>query len=489
MKRKFLTRAGAALLSVLLAFSCVLSRPAALHARAASLAGALALDEASMLLWNLLFTMFVGAGAYESAQRDSYEMQAAIYQGMVHYYMENYDAVSVSDDMVFTLRDGSRYTLGDLITAARWDLVGTEGCYIPDEAAWQRMKLSAPEADAAFSSVASFAVSAGLLDRLAGFAGAVAGGEVDGLEASRYFPFGFNGTLPQDADGRYIVQGHTLYYTNGAWYSYVIDDGFVSATPVAAYRDLSKNFARIRFLTLNSSGSVTTCRVRSTSYPGDVGWYSEYISLYDGSYSLNIPVFSGYAFAEEFLLTGDFALSDTENAFALDYPALAAALADSFAPLLRKELAPSILLDLYPAITDALNPVLNPDIADTDNPALVLDPAAATDAYKEAVAGAVADVAVSVPAVDTDTGSYEVNLTYIFPFCLPFDFIRLLDALDAEPVTPVFEFPFVVPALDIDITVTLDMSFLEPVMEVFRTGETVGFVILLIVLTQRVIKW
>lgn len=56
-------------------------------------------------------------------------------------------------------------------------------------------------------------------------------------------------------------------------------------------------------------------------------------------------------------------------------------------------------------------------------------------------------------------------------------------------MTPVFEFPFVVPALGIDITVTLDMSFLEPAMEVFRMGETVGFVILLIVLTQRVIKW
>lgn len=56
-------------------------------------------------------------------------------------------------------------------------------------------------------------------------------------------------------------------------------------------------------------------------------------------------------------------------------------------------------------------------------------------------------------------------------------------------MTPVFEFPFVVPALSIDITVTLDMSFLEPAMEVFRMGETVGFVILLIVLTQRVIKW
>lgn len=491
MKKKFLTRAAAALLAVLLVFSCVLSRPAALSARAASLAGALALDEASMFLWNLLFTAFVGAGAYEAAKNDSYEMEAALYQGMVDYYVENYDVAAVSDDMVFTMRDGSRYTLGDLITAARWDVAGTEGCYIPDEATWQRFKLSAPADESAFSSVSSVFLSENVLEHLAGFAGAVAGGEVEGLEASRYFPYGFNGTLPQDADGKYIVQGHTLFYSSdGSAGSYVIEEGFVSATPVAACRDLNKNFARIHFLTLGTNGTVVPYRVRSVSYPGGVKWYSEYISLYDGSYSLNIPVFSSYALAEEFLLTGDFALSDTENAFALDYPALADAIPDTLAPLLAKELAPDILLDLYPALMDALNPALNPDIADTDNPALVLDPVAAADAYEKAVAGTVADVVdVAVPAVDADIGSYKVNLTNIFPFCLPFDFIRLLDALDAEPVTPVFEFPFVVPALGIDITVTLDMSFLEPAMEVFRMGETIGFVILLIVLTQRVIKW
>lgn len=521
--KKFLTRADAALLAVLLVFSCVLSRPAALHARAASLAGALALDEASMLLWNLLINMFVGAGAVSSLENDKYEMQAAIYEGMVNYYMEQYGAVSVSDDMVFTLQDGSRYTLGDLITAARWDLVGTEGCYIPDEATWQRMKLSAPAGDAAFSSIASVALSDGLLEHIAGFAGAVQAGEVEGINPAAYFPAGFTGTLPRDADGNYIGSIRAIVWNGSNSKTY--DYSFTNVRPVLFYVAAYSTFwgSQMYSFDVTSIYALTSGKALLVGMPSNVEFrnsqdFVPYASsnfapaFYESEsamqvmqnnftyrlvyFSCDIPVFSSAEDAQAYLnaaIAADVAAMDAaaEKAGnrALDYPALAAALADSFAPLLRKELAPSILLDLYPALTDALNPALNPDIADTDNPALVLDPAAATDAYKEAVAGAVADVAVSVPAVDTETGSYEVDLTYIFPFCLPFDFIRLLDALDAEPVTPVFEFPFVVPALDIDITVTLDMSFLDPVMEVFRMGETVSFVILLIVLTQRVIKW
>lgn len=525
MKKKFLTRAAAALLAVLLVFSCVLSRPAALSARAASLAGALALDEASMFLWNLLFTAFVGAGAYEAAKNDSYEMEAALYQGMVDYYVENYDVAAVSDDMVFTMRDGSRYTLGDLITAARWDVVGTEGCYIPDEATWQRFKLSAPADESAFSSIAGVALSSDLLEHLAGFAGAVQAGRVEGLDAADYFPDGFDGTLPRDAEGNYTGGIRGTVWSNGTarMYNYSFTHGY----PVVFYVKTDSSFWGYsdRSFDVVSVYALTRGKVLFEGLPANLELRgNERVFIYDScnfapffyeseanmkymyndfaynllSFSSDIPVFATFDDALAYLSAVNAADAAAEAAAAakagnraLDYRALADAIPDTLAPLLAKELAPDILLDLYPALMDALNPALNPDIPDTKNPALVLDPPAATDAYQKAVAGAVADVAdvaVPVPA-DPDMGSYKVNLTNIFPFCLPFDFIRLLDALDAEPVTPVFEFPFVVPALGIDITVTLDMSFLEPAMEVFRMGETIGFVILLIVLTQRVIKW
>lgn len=534
MKRKFLTRAASALLSVLLVFSGALSRPAALYANAASLGAALALDEASMLLWNLLMNAFIACGVSAAVSDDStgaafgfgtYDYEAALYEGMVRYYEEEYNAAADAD-MVFTLQDGSRYTLGDLMEAARWDIVGSKGCYIPDEATWQRFKLSAPADEAAFSSIASFALSADLLEHIAGFAGAVQAGKVEGLNPADYFPAGFDGTLPRDAEGNYIGSIHAVVWNNGKTCTY--DYSFTNARPILFYVATDSSFwgYTTRSFDMTSIYALTSGKAQLTGSPSAIELRSYgRVFIYDSSnfspffyeseanmkvmyndsayqllsFSSDIPVFSTQEDAYAYLnaaIAADVAAMDAaaEKAGnrALDYPALADALADSLSPLLVKELAPSLLNVLYPALADALDPALNPDIADTDNPALVLDPAAATDAYKKAVADTVADVAasaVAVPDVDIDTGSYTVNLTNIFPFCLPFDFIRLLDALDAEPVTPVFEFPFVVPALDIDITVKFDMSFLEPAMEVFRMGETVGFVILLIVLTQRVIKW
>lgn len=526
MKRKFSCRVCAALLCILVFFTAVLSRPASLNVRAASLAGALALDEASMFLWNLLFTAFVGAGAYEAAQNDSYEMEAALYQGMVNYYMEQYGAIAVSDDMVFTLQNGSRYTLGDLITAARWDVVGTEGCYIPDEATWQRFKLSAPADESAFSSIAGVALSADLLEHLAGFTGAVQAGKIEGLDPAAYFPAGFTGTLPRDAEGNYIGSIRAAVWNNGTVRVY--DYSFSHSCPVLffvqtdstfwGYSDRSFDMVSIYGLTSGAvllkgspsdfalSGSKRLFTYDSLNF-APFFFESEYNMKFmnnDFAYSLvsfssDIPVFSTSKDAQAYLnavMYADAAAMDAAAAKAgnraLDYRALVDAIPDTLAPLLAKELAPDILLDLYPALMDALNPALNPDIADTKNPALVLDPVAATDAYEKAVAGTVADVvdvAVSVPAVDTDISSYKVNLTNIFPFCLPFDLIRLFNALDAEPVAPCFDFPFVVPALDIDMSVKIDLSFLDGVMETFRLCETVSFIIGLIFATSKLIRW
>ncbi len=90
---------------------------------------------------------------------------------------------------------------------------------------------------------------------------------------------------------------------------------------------------------------------------------------------------------------------------------------------------------------------------------------------------------------DVDMSSYKVDLQGIFPFCIPFDFIALLKALDAEPVAPCFEFPVVIPALGYEETVRLDMSIFDDVAEVMRLCETVSFIIFLMFATSKVIKW
>lgn len=90
---------------------------------------------------------------------------------------------------------------------------------------------------------------------------------------------------------------------------------------------------------------------------------------------------------------------------------------------------------------------------------------------------------------DVDMSSYKVDLQGIFPFCIPFDFIALLKALDAEPVAPCFDFPVVIPALGYEETVKLDMAIFDDVAEVMRLCETVSFIIFLMFVTSKVIKW
>lgn len=99
------------------------------------------------------------------------------------------------------------------------------------------------------------------------------------------------------------------------------------------------------------------------------------------------------------------------------------------------------------------------------------------------------DEALEAVESTSDSWSFTADLTEIFPFCLPFDLIRFLDALDADPVAPCFEIPFVVEALGIDMAVEFDMSFMDDAVEIFRIGELGCFIISLILVTQKLIKW
>ncbi len=93
------------------------------------------------------------------------------------------------------------------------------------------------------------------------------------------------------------------------------------------------------------------------------------------------------------------------------------------------------------------------------------------------------------PGEDVVIGDYAIDLRKLFPFCIPFDFIALLRVLDAEPEAPRFEIPFVIPMLGIDITYEIDLSMFNDAMEVIRLFELVSFVIGLMLLTGKVIKW
>ena len=108
---------------------------------------------------------------------------------------------------------------------------------------------------------------------------------------------------------------------------------------------------------------------------------------------------------------------------------------------------------------------------------------------------------------DTDTDinpdDYKADLRLVFPFCIPFDLVHLIQAFEAEPEAPVFEFPVDIELndpfagsersakkiVDYHHTFELDMSDYEPVIKIFRIFEIIFFIIgLLLITRQQMIK-
>lgn len=72
-----------------------------------------------------------------------------------------------------------------------------------------------------------------------------------------------------------------------------------------------------------------------------------------------------------------------------------------------------------------------------------------------------------------------------FPFSLVFTFQALVNILKAEPIEPVFEFPFKMEMFNIDTTITLDFTIFEPLVEILHWFIILGFVYKLMMLTPK----
>ena len=99
---------------------------------------------------------------------------------------------------------------------------------------------------------------------------------------------------------------------------------------------------------------------------------------------------------------------------------------------------------------------------------------------------------------DVNPDDYKADLRLVFPFCIPFDLVHLIQAFEAEPEAPVFEFPFDLELenpwtgkkiLDYHHVFKLDMSDYEPLIKIFRIFEIIFFIIGLLMITrQQMIK-
>lgn len=98
---------------------------------------------------------------------------------------------------------------------------------------------------------------------------------------------------------------------------------------------------------------------------------------------------------------------------------------------------------------------------------------------------------------DVDDGNpakeYKSDLRLVFPFCIPFDLVHLIETLDAEPEAPVFTIPIDIEfknpwtnqkIIDYHEEFSIDMSEFDSVVRILRIFEVVFFIIGLLLITR-----
>lgn len=349
-------------------------------------------------------------------------------------------------------------------------------------------------------------------------------------------------------DGKYDIRGHYYgEYSSIKGYEYRIFDSYFLEGE-AYLLDDSKDFGYTHYSSYMCDGSsYKSCYLHYDMYDSynDRWYYNSYSfsfgssSRLNQSFSINLPVFTSHEvalaalagndysqalnyakpyriadwlqddWAGELLdpLTGLNALSNWANIARhqglnalgneLDVDAFDDYLRDYFANLGTDhlpEVDPAKAPILWPAgdvdgaldpetsVDPSRNPAIRPD------PALKPDPGIKPDPGTDPEPGTDPDPGVT-PLPDINMEHYQVDLKDIFPFCIPFDFIELLGVLDAQPRAPCFTFPVVIPALDYREDVKLDLSIFDDVAKVIRLCEKVSFILFLMFVTSKVIRW
>lgn len=518
------------LCAVLVFTSC----PVRVNASAAAMSAEMT-AELTDLLYSLLANAMLAAGA-ENFEDISAESASDLFNTFMaslaesigmgapvgFEYVSDVGYVMDASDFTVTMSDGSVVTAEDIVAA--WNNTDGTSAKKLAENAWKNFKVISGGSGGTggnnngnkFESVGWVEATKNMFQFLGAWAAGVFAGAISGLDRDDYFfnskdavvgtvtQYCYDGAYEMDGNGNYIVRGSSLHHYpdnasfNGEYY-------LVQFVDVVPYK----------VVLVEGNGSYTTYELRNGSLSSGQTSINLTETLFnsDGSvkvdpYSVNksltglcseflyanIPIFSTPEAAINFLKKGT--STGLQNGMRYDYAALADAVADSFSPFAGVKVDANAIPELYPAISAAVDAL--------PAPAPASDPSINTDTYIAAVADAVASNAPDAdpnpdpepdpvpeldPAVAIEVEKSKFDLTEIFPFCIPFDLVKLLDALCADPVAPKFEIPFVVPVLGIDMVWVIDMAIFDTAAEVFRVGIVVGYVIFLLMNTFKLIKW
>lgn len=357
-----------------------------------------------------------------------------------------------------------------------------------------------------FKNIALVTVGASLVALAGAFVKDLLGGKVEGVAAEDYYTgLGFTGKLDQDADGNYLIAGYVITQVNSSDYTYFPHYTYNTSfsKPLVAVYTPGSETNESSFDIFAYSSSLYNPGIYATYQAFDVNGKpmssvsSNKANSFSGSkntditYSLNIPVFESRDYALSFCKTGS--LTGLLNGEAYDFPELTKSVPTVMQPLTGYEFAPGRLRNVNQALADAAAKV---------QPETGTDTAAATKTYTDTMTDTMTKVAPktevnplpsTTPGTETGDGfegdSYKRDLKLVFPFCIPFDFIHFIQALNADPVAPCFKIPIKMESIGIDMTLELDLAWMDPIMEIFRLGELGCFVIMLMAATKKMIGW
>lgn len=475
--------------------------------------------ELTAFLWNLMVNSMIVSGADKLVAGD-YETEKTLFENFMDTLANDVMGIPEAPDYgSVTLSDGSTI---QLLEFADWCVNGTGALQIPTEEEWAEFRVvdgggggESPEdpeepEENFFTQIQQVVINSGLISKIADFGNKLWNGGFEDVDLSQITQYAqeyvYTGELETDELGNYLYQGKMGYYHPGGMYSspqwkeYDIDRW---STKPHALCLLNENNSCCLY---ELSGEYLSSTTFTGSRPGTSG-----VGIYQVEQHFvyaNFPIFNDATAALNYLKTGD----DTGclNGLCYDFPGLVNSLLEVLHPLTGINLNPAAMPGLRQALSNAHAALPVPGV----------DPAVNTENYKAVMEAAVGEYAAimpepvplpdlvvpepvpepepepepepapePVPENDVNVDNYKLDLKQIFPFCIPFDFIALLDALDAEPEAPKFEVPFVVPALGIDERYVMDLSMFDEQMALLRKFETVGFIILLMHLTHKFIKW
>lgn len=130
-----------------------------------------------------------------------------------------------------------------------------------------------------------------------------------------------------------------------------------------------------------------------------------------------------------------------------------------------------------------VNPIINPDTGNVIDPNTGWDIDPSTGKLINPNTGELVDP-------DTSNPSSLINkfgdITKLFPFCIPFDLVRLIKGMSAEKKPPVFHFEHEFKTIDYTFVVDVDLSDYDKYIKLFRYGMQIFYILALMFLTAKI---